>query len=115
PYRLGSQHHPVEHEMGSRLEQQLVLAADRLPLGPVGDDHGPAASVGDDAHLPSHGKAGPPSPAEAAGVDSSDQSFPGAPPRIPTERWGPDPLHVGGEAQRTLAAGTPSQEARKPD
>ena len=77
--RLGGQLQPVEHEVRRDPQQQFILAAGRLALRAVGDDHLPAAAPGHDGHLPVHreGRAAP--AGQAGGLDVTDQHS-GPPP-----------------------------------
>src|SRR6266567_107598 len=89
--RLGGQLQPVEHEVRREPQQQFVLAAGRLALRAVGDDHLPgAAGAGHHGQLPVH-REGRAAPAGQAGrLDFVDQHA-GAPP----VRGGAVPGQVG--------------------
>ena len=80
-HRPGGQHGTVQHQVRRAGQQRLILAAGRLALRAVGDDHLPAVGLGHDGQLPVHreGRAAP--AGQAGGLDITDQRAGPAPVR----------------------------------
>src|SRR5581483_2546125 len=106
----GGERRSVEDEVGQRPQEQRVLAADRLPLGPVDDDDGCPPAGGHGPELAAGGESGP-SPAEEPGP------FPGGDEVLP------DPAGVGrdrigaavpGQRLRCAGGGRPAEEPAAP-
>src|SRR5438876_548161 len=63
----------VEDEMGRGAEQEVVLAAGRLSLGPVHHHHRTAAARAHRPHLPAGGEAGAAPPVESGPLDGDEE------------------------------------------
>ena len=107
--RGGGDHGAVDHEVRRVGEQDGVLAAGRLALRAVGDDHGPAPPARDGAQLEGAGDVSAAAPAQPAALDRVEQ--PGA--RVAAGRLeGAVDADVLGQGQRPAAL-DPAQEPRK--